>query len=279
MDLKLDRRELRSRVLDIVPEWADRSRTLIMGIRGSHAHGTYIPPEDPSGIDDIDVFAVTAQDPAFYFGLRSYNTQGKYGRHFEKTSADIDVVVYDVRKFGYLLIKGNPNVHTWLWSPQDCYLYRSPAGRQLFEARELFLSNHVLNSTAGYARQQLHRMHHFERQGYMGRKRKELISQYGYDLKNAAHCVRLLATGTHLAETGEFIVRHTGSVAALIKTIKQGRWTLPRVKEVAEDMFTEFEAAAAKADLPRRPDLLACSKVVEQVICTHIEYRSLTYGD
>ncbi len=261
----LDRVALRADVLKVLPEWA-RDRVVLMGIRGSHAHGTYIPPEDEHGNDDVDVFVVTAQPVDWYLGLASYSPKRKAGWHFETSGEELDVVVYDVRKFAYLLAKGNPNVHNWLWSPDDCYLYRGEASAPLFDARRTFLSQRILQATAGYASGQLYRMTHFQRNGYMGAKRKKLVERHGYDVKNAAHCVRLLYQGIELCRTGDVNVRWVGPPLDTLIQIKKGEWSLTDVRTLAEDLFDEFNGYRDDSDLPAEPDAEACDRAVRDVI-------------
>ncbi len=92
-------------------------------------------------------------------------------------------------------------------------------------------------------------MTHFEYKGYMGEKRKDLVNQYGYDCKNAAHCVRLLATALDLLKTGELVVYREKDGETLIE-IKTGKWTLERVKEYANKLKMEFESLAPLSTLP-----------------------------
>ena len=262
----LDRDALRAETLAVLPEWASEDRILIMGIRGSHAHGTYIPPEHDHGTDDVDVFVVTAQEPDWYLGLESYNPQRKTGQHFETHGERLDIVVYDVRKLGFLLVKGNPNVHSMLWSPPDCYLIRSPAALGLFKARSEFISQRTLKATAGYAHAQLHRMTHFQRNGYMGAKRKALVKRHSFDTKNAAHCIRLLWQGIGVAQSGRVKVRWEGHEAQRLRDIKTGKYTLGKVKDLAEREFKLFNACRENTDLPKTPDREACSAVIARAI-------------
>jgi predicted nucleotidyltransferase len=251
----------------MLPLWAEPKNVMLMGIRGSHAHGTYIPPEHPLGIDDVDVFVVTAQPCDYYLGLRSYGGGNKkWGHHFEKTSSDLDVVVYDIRKFGSLLMKGNPNVQNWLWSPEDCYIYKSPSTQGLFAYREAFISQRVLHSTAGYAKAQIYKMTHFERRGYMGRKRKELVAKYGFDQKNAAHCIRLLHVGINLAQGKGITVRLEGEQAEEVKEIKRGKKRLLEIQARAEVLFNKFNALREKSTLPETPSMNECSDLIVDTI-------------
>lgn len=227
-----------------LPAWTRYG--ILEGYRGSHGHGTYIPSTDPNSVDDIDIFRVVVQPKEYYLGLGSYL---KTHEHYETFIGQYDVLVYDIRKFVHLLSKGNPNVHIFLWLRPEDYFKITEAGKYLLSNRSEFLSKKVIQSFGGYAVSQLKRMTHFEYKGYMGEKRKALVNQYGYDCKNAAHCIRLLATAIDLIKTGELVVYREKDKETLIE-IKTGRWSLERVKEYANKLMLEFESLVPLSNLP-----------------------------
>ena len=75
--------------------------------------------------------------------------------------------------------------------------------------------------------------------GYMGEKRKALVREFSYDVKNAAHLIRLLRMGIEFLETGVLQVLRPDAEELI--TIKQGKWTLEQVKEEAERLFARFK--------------------------------------
>ncbi|MBI5194977.1 MAG: nucleotidyltransferase domain-containing protein [Nitrospirae bacterium] len=239
-----------------LPAWTRYG--ILEGYRGSHGHGTYIPSTEPNSVDDIDIFRVVVQPEEHYLGLGSYL---KTQEHYETFIGQYDVLVYDIRKFMHLLSKGNPNVHIFLWLRPEDYFKITGAGEYLLSHRTEFLSQKVIQSFGGYAVSQLRRMTHFEYKGYMGDKRKALVNQYGYDCKNAAHCIRLLATALDLLKTGNLVVYREKDGETLIE-IKTGRWTLERVKEYANKLKMEFESLAPLSTLP----LSVNQKMLEDVL-------------
>lgn len=233
---------------ETLPAWALNG--IVEGYRGSHCHGTYIPSSDPNSVDDIDIFRIVIQPKEYYLGIRGYcGTQ----EHYEAFVGEYDILVYDIRKFVYLLSKGNPNVHIFLWLRLEDYFKITDAGRYLISNRTEFLSQKVIQSFGGYAISQLKRMTHIKYEGYMGKKRKSLVNRYGYDCKNAAHCIRLLVTAIDLLKTGKVIVYREKDKDTLIE-IKSGRWTMERVNEYAEKLMKEFEKLAHISDFP--PDIV-----------------------
>ncbi len=231
-----------------LPAWT--LNCILEGYRGSHGHGTYIPSSDPDSIDDIDVFRVVVQSKEYYLGLNGYLRKQE---HYEKFIGEYDILVYDIRKFVYLLTKGNPNVHLFLWLRPEDYFKVTEAGKYLISKRREFISQKVIHSFGGYASAQIKRMTHFKHEGYMGEKRKAIVSKYGYDCKNAAHCIRLLATASGLLKTGELKVYRSEDRDMLID-IKTGKWSLERIKEYADELKTEFDNLAQQSELPPNVD-------------------------
>jgi hypothetical protein len=95
----------------------------------------------------------------------------------------------------------------------------------------------------------------------MGEKRKAMVRKYQYDVKNAAHLIRLLRMGTEFLQTGRLRVHRT-SDAEELKRIKQGAWSLEQVKAEAERLFAGIESARASSPLPARPDESAANRLL-----------------
>ncbi len=249
-----------------LPAWT--SNVILEGYRGSHSHGTYIPSSDPLSVDDIDIFRIVVQPEEYYLGINSYL---KKQEHFEAFIGEHDILVYDIRKFIYLLSKGNPNVHIFLWLRHEDYFKVTEAGKHLISKRMEFLSQKVIHSFGGYASAQIKRMTHFKYEGYMGNKRKSLVSKHGYDCKNATHCIRLLLTAIDLLKTGKIIVYRAKDRDTLID-IKTGMWSLERVKEYTNDLEAEFDRLSQKSDLPSKVD----QKKLQSIL---LEIMNLAWGD
>ena len=250
---------------ELVPDWASQY-TILMGYRGSHVHGTYINPTEEHGTDDVDLFSVFAHPQSYYLGLGGYhNSRSTY-----EVSGDIDIVGYEIRKYLDLLSKGNPNVHSYLWlEPTKDYLFVSRAGQLLIDNREAFLSQRLFDSLAGYAYGQLKRMVAFQFQGYMGMKRKQLANRYGYDIKNAAHCIRLLYTGIHFANTGKIVVKLPQEELDIVLAIKRGEVSsVVEVQAKAEQLFKEFRELETQTRFcfPKSPDPEKMDRLLAQCL-------------
>jgi len=88
-----------------------------------------------------------------------------------------------------------------------------------------------------------------------------MVRKYQYDVKNAAHLIRLLRMGSEFLGTGALQVHRT-SDADELKVIKRGGWTLDQVKAEAEGLFAGVEAARARSPLPPEPDVSAANELL-----------------
>lgn len=258
-------------------------RPVMVAYRGSHAHGMYVPPSEPTGIDDIDIIGVYIPDLADYFGHREAPPRGR-----DVKIREWDAAAYELRHFVGLLCNGNPNVLATLWVKPEAIIHMEPEGKMLRAARFLFATKRAYHSFGGYAHSQLKRMESFKdtalmgdcgcsgkfhgpdctmaeergrgsskrfATGFMGDKRKQLVEKFGYDAKNAAHLVRLLRMGIEFLRTGDVIVdrRDAGDAAELL-SIKRGEWDLVRIKNHAEVLFEQMREARDVSTLPEQPD-------------------------
>jgi len=243
----MDAVELRGSYARYGREWAQRA--VLLGIAGSHAHGTHVPPDEEHGTDDTDVVAVFVHPMGHYLGVSGYN---RYQDGFDTNGQHVDICAYDVPKFVSLLGKGNPNVHFWLWQPDDLPLLLDEGGQLLVAARERLLSQAMFPALMGYAVAQLKKMRQGHTMGYMGAKRKELLREYGYDIKDAAHCLRLLHVGRVLAAEGRLMVRLEGDILADVLAVKTGKRSLREVEAAAEKLFAEFADHRSRTALRER---------------------------
>ena len=175
---------------------------ILLGYRGSIAHGMYSNPEDPNSIDDKDLMGVCFGPANTYFGDAKFEQK-------EAVYEEWDSVVYECRKMIRLLKNSNPNVLSLLWLKENHYVFKTDAGQELIDYRNLFTSKRIYKAFTGYAYGQLKRMTHLAFEGYMGDKRKGLVQKHGYDTKNASHLIRLLKMGIEFLNEGQlYVFRH-----------------------------------------------------------------------
>jgi uncharacterized protein len=233
---------------------------ILLGYRGSIAHGTYRPNTDPNSIDDVDLMGIAVPDLSHYFGLRQYGSRGTV----EIVDDPWDIVLYEARKAVSLLSKANPNVLALLWLPEEMFIHIEPAGRRLIEGRNLFATKAAYAPFRGYAQSQAKKMHANVFKGYMGAKRKALVDKYGYDTKNASHLIRILRQGCEFLLTGEMEVER-GDAAELL-AIKRGAWPLTTIRAEVQVLEVRLIECVESSPLPDEPDRDAVNRLCEDVV-------------
>lgn len=312
-----------SRIVDAFNAQHDfplQSSLIMLGYVGSTSHGTYVPPDDPQAIDDVDMMGVIIPPLRYTLGTQTFE-------HWTFAFEELDVVCYSFDKMARLLIKANPNVLSTLWLNDEHYLVNSEAWRRFQAQRRLFSTLAASHSFAGYAAGQLHKMtsyspeieremHTLETEleaagwhlqdvmdkrsvpmpkglspneannkaqrlrslrakfhaAYMGEKRRGLVVKHGYDTKNAAHLVRLLRMCIEFLGHGELRVDRSAIDAETLREIKRGEWSLERVQQHAEELFTATHTARDASPLPLRPDERAIAELVSDV---HLAFYNL----
>jgi predicted nucleotidyltransferase len=220
----------------------------LMVWRGSIAHGTYIPNDDPLSIDDKDLIGICIPPAEYYTGLRDFGSRGT-----EEIMVDPwDIVTYEHRKALRLLAKGNPNMLCMLWAPPEFTVRYTAAGEELLRQRELFATKAAFPAFRGYAQSQLKKMSKGVYHGYMGEKRKALVDQFGYDTKNASHLIRILQQGIDFMRTGDLEVYRSDADELL--AIKRGEFSFEHIKARAEKLDWTLKVAGERSPLPEEPD-------------------------
>lgn len=243
---------------DLFPE-----NLILLGYRGSIAHNMYVPHTNPNSIDDVDLMGVYMAPVDHYIGIN------KSKETHEKFIDKWDAVSYEFTKFVNLLLKSNPNVLSLLWVRENHYIERHPYGQLLIDNRDLFVSKKIYHSFTGYAYSQLKKMTHLATEGYMGKKRRELVQKYGYDCKNAAHCIRLLKMGTEFLVEGRLHVFREDAPKLL--EIKRGDWKLEEVKAEAKRLFRLADEAYIYSTISTEPNYYKVNNLVKQVLFEYIK--------
>lgn len=182
-------------------EYGDASVALpneiLRSVVGSGVHGIAV-----AGTDDHDEMGVYVEPPDHVVGVVSMRPDYIWRTQPEGVRSghgDIDLVLYSLRKFLRLAIKGNPTVLLPLYAPADELVTVTPLGREL---RASFLSRLAVKRFLGY----MHSQH--ERMMWRGRRsrvpnRPELIERYGWDVKYGSHALRLAFQGQEIARDGQ----------------------------------------------------------------------------
>ncbi len=252
--------------IEDLPDGLIPENSVLTGFRGSIAHNTYMPSDNPNSVDDIDLMAVYMAPVEYYIGLG-------HGRRYRKGSHVIngkyDCARYELKHFINLALKSNPSILSLLWIEDKHYLKISDDMKILLDNKELFSSKQAYTTFTGYAASQLKKMEKFNYEGYMGVKRKSLVDKYGYDCKNASHLIRLLKMGAEFLDSGKLNVFRTTD-ARMLTQIKIGMWTLEDVKQRADEELANVRSAYEKSTLPDYPDQEKIEELLMEIITNYV---------
>lgn len=218
---------------------------------GSTSHGLGI-----EGTDDRDELGIAIPPESYVLGLQKFDsyvfrTQPEGVR---SGPGDLDLVIYSLKKYLSLAVKGNPTVLTPLFSPDDQVLIDTWIGRDLREKKDMVLSRQAGHRFLGYLRGQRDRV--------LGRRgqarlpnRPELVEKYGYDTKYAGHMLRLAYQGIELMRTGTITLPMPEEQREEILGVRQGAMTLDEVLAKTDALEWVLERAIECSPLPERPDM------------------------
>jgi len=231
-----------------------------------------VPNTDPNSISDIDLLGVFISPPEYYIGLSQHKLKNPTTieiKH-EVDGVLLDWVFYEIRHFISMALKNNPNVFSALWVKPEHHILVHDQFKPYLDNRKIFLSKYqIYKSFTGYANGQLKRMTQYNKQGYMGEKRKKLVEKFGYDVANASHLIRLLHMGIETLQTGEVKVFRDVDADMLIE-IKLGKWELDKVKMYANELFNKAKEAYEESILPEEPDSRMAEIMLMQILYTHL---------
>lgn len=116
---------------------------IYLTLSGSIGYGTNLDNSD------IDLRGVAIERRENIYGFQNFE-------QFEDTKTD--TVVYGLKKFVSLALKGNPNILELLGTKDEHIIYMNKYGEALRKNKELFLSKRIINTFGNYATAQLRRL-------------------------------------------------------------------------------------------------------------------------
>jgi hypothetical protein len=104
--------------------------------------------------------------------------------------------------------------------------------------------------------------------GRMGKKRKELRAQYGYDVKFAFHTIRLMRMCNEFLSHPEegLKVYRKGIDADFLYSIRTGAFTQEEIKSMADELFGKAKELVKTSPLPDEPDNEAIHRLTMDIL-------------
>lgn len=181
---------------------------------------------------------------------------------------EVDLSIYSIVKYAQLCMENNPNMIDSLFVPRDCILHVTPTGQIMLDQRRDFLHKGAWPKFKGYAYSQMHKIRTKEDLNDPNRNvkgtRKDLIEQYGFDVKFAYHVVRLINEVEQILVERDIDLRRHGEQ---LKAIRRGEWTLDDIKKWFSSKENDLDKVYHTSTIPYGPDeakirgiLIACLK-------------------
>lgn len=216
---------------------------------GSTVHGIGV-----EGTDDRDELGVCIEPPEYVIGLRhfeqyTYRTQPEGAR---SGPGDLDLVLYGLRKFASLALKGNPSILLLFNVPDEKCVVLNVLGRRLRDLAPAFASKKAGAAFLGYMQQQRQRL--MGERGQMNVKRPELIERYGFDTKYAGHIIRLGFQGVAYMQTGAFPIPMPDEQRDFILAVRTGQVAENDVLTHAGMLEAKLKDEIDSTWLPDEPD-------------------------
>ena len=236
--------------------------TILAGTVGSTVHGTNIS----DGIEDHDVMGVCIEPIGMVVGLTPFEqfiyrtAVQREGEHNARSKAgDVDLVIYSLRKYVRLALRGNPTILTLLFTPNQQCVRLEDEGVMLRGLAPAIVSKKAGGAYLGYMSAQAGRLLG-TRGGQHGAGRPELINKFGYDSKYAAHIIRLGLQGQELMNTGQLTLPMTGVNRDFVLDVRNGKVPFGALARVMADVEDDLKAAVKRSPLPEIPDTEAVER-------------------
>lgn len=219
-------------------EYGDRetavANEILRSTVGSGVHGIAI-----AGTDDHDEMGIYIEPPEAVLGItdgRQDYTSRTQPEGVRSGPGDTDLIIYSLRKYLRLAVKGNPTALLPLFAPETDLIVVTEFGRELRAKRDWFLSQEAVERFLGYMHAQHERM---LGQGKRNRvpNRPELIEKHGWDVKYGSHALRLAHQGYEIATQGTLTLPLAPPVRDEVLAVKRGE--VPR--DVVSARITAFE--------------------------------------
>ena len=230
---------------------------ILRTVVGSGVHGIAI-----EGTDDHDEMGVYIEPATWVLGVERHRDDYIWRTQPEGVRSghgDTDLVLYSLRKYLRLAIKGNPTVMLPLYAPTESLVIVTPLGQELRDMRSAFLSQVAVERFLGYMHSQHERMLGQSKRNVP--TRPELIEKYGWDVKYGSHALRLAHQGFEIASTGNLTLPMPGRERERVLAVKRGE--VPRDEVSAEISGLEAKVRSildqGSSPLPRTADLARIS--------------------
>jgi len=160
------------------------------------------------------------------------------------TNDDNEECYWELKKFLFLALKGNPNILECLYTP--LVMHVTPLARELLDMRDRFVSKYIYQTYNGYAISQFKKM-------------EQDIRNHGtVRWKHAMHLIRLLICGVYALKEGTIRV-DVSEYRDKLLPIREGAVPWDDVNTWRLKLHKEFDSAYLITSLQDKPDFDAAN--------------------
>ncbi len=209
---------------------------------GSTLHGIGV------GSDDTDLMGITIEPASAVFGLDKFEqvTHRTAPDGVRSGPDDVDLVVYGLRKWMRLAVKGNPSTIVLLYAPDEFTRRITSLGFELHHLADAIVSQRCKGRFLGYLNGQRKRA--LEDRS-SGRGRREVREE-----KWASHMVRLGYQGREILTTGRLTLPMPEEQASYCRAIKRGVVSFDEALARSHELEREIENIKS-SPLAAEPDI------------------------
>lgn len=128
--------------------------TILLTLTGSRLYGIDNPESD------YDYKGICIPPLKYFFGDSVFEQLDSFvdPECYYPILTNTDSQIYNLKKYVHLALLNNPNILELLWCPEKVYIVKTELAERLIAIRDLFLSQKVFYSYAGYAYSQIKRV-------------------------------------------------------------------------------------------------------------------------
>lgn len=255
------------------PKWLP-DNVVMLTVMGSQAYG--VSADD----SDLDVYGVcippkelifphlAGEIPGFGRQIQRFESWQEHHVNDPDKKVEYDFAVFGIVKYFQLCMENNPNMIDSLFVPRNCVLASSQVGEFIRENRREFLHKGAWHKFKGYAYAQMSKIRN--KQNASNEKRSQSIEKFGYDIKFAYHCVRLMNEVEQILVEQDLDLQRNREQ---LKSIRRGEWKLNELEAYFTNKEHALETAYANSQLPHGPDEDKIKAILMR--CLEMHYGSL----
>lgn len=233
---------LKKKVLERNPEQKFIiDNALLVTKSGSHLYGTATEQSD------LDIRGIFYAPLPFWIGSRSIE-------HWDSPNEECDYFLWEIHKFLREIIRVSPNTVELLYVPDESMIQCNPYWKEILPEIKSLVNQSAYQAYKGYSTAQLRKMvtKHSNKTG-----RRDIVEEFGFDLKFVAHGFRLARQGIQLLTEG--YIQFPRPDAEELKAIRagevyKGEGSIERCLSDWEREISFLDDALVKSVLPKKAD-------------------------